>query len=157
MRSTRMLLCAVLQLALGVGCSDTKPPPREAGASKELGTRELGGAQEAGSCAIVGSWKGTVPAGPFAGQTNLWEIKTGGTTRGTIGSTTIDGTWKLAGTTLTVTDTSSTPPTVACPAAQEGSYGVTFTPDCKTMTLKVIADPCDGRKLPLDGFSPTRQ
>ena len=160
----RRILClsSVAALVL-IGCSDdtarkdTGPGRKEAGGDSVL-AMEGGTKKEAGAaCSIVGSWKGAVPAGPYAGQTNVWQLKGDGTSLGTIGTNSVQGTWALAGTTLTVTDTSSVPASVACPAAQQGTYSTSFSTDCNTLTLHALNEPCDGRKVALDGFVPTRQ
>ena len=98
-----------------------------------------------------------VPAGPFAGQTNVWTLAAGGSYASAIGASSLSGTWSLDGTTLTVTDTGSNPTYLACPAGQRGTYRVDFAASCNGITLHAIEEPCDGRRVALDGFAPTRR
>lgn len=131
----------------------TKPRARR---GRDAGTsNESPGASSV--CALAGTWAGRVPAGPFAGQTNVWTLAAGGGYASAIGASSLSGTWSLDGTTLTVTDTASNPPYLACPAGQRGTYRVDFATSCNGITLHALEEPCEGRRVALDGFSPTRR
>lgn len=108
-------------------------------------------------CDLVGTWSGPIPAGPYAGRTNDWTVNRNGTTHSELGTAILDGTWALAGTALTVTDTSSIPAFVACDPGVEGTYEVAFADACTTVSLAVTDDPCAGRRLALDGFVAARR
>ena len=147
-------LLASLLLASLFACSGSDNN-KDAGPTDSGGGGGGGGGSDGGACSLVANWRGTVPAGPFAGQTNNWAVKAGGTTTGVIGTATINGTWALDAGTLSLTDTSSTPPSIACPSAQVGTYTFVFADDCNTVTFHAVSDACDGRRLPLDTFAPT--
>ncbi|MFO0692891.1 MAG: hypothetical protein U0230_26570 [Polyangiales bacterium] len=131
--------------------SATKPRARRA---RDAGTEASSGGA---ACALAGTWAGRVPAGPFAGQTNVWTLAAGGSYASAIGASSLSGTWSLDGTTLTVTDTGSNPTYLACPAGQRGTYRVDFAASCNGITLHALEEPCDGRRVALDGFAPTRR
>lgn len=40
---------------------------------------------------------------------------------------------------------------------EEGKWGTTFSADCKTVTFKLVSDPCKGRATTLDGLTLTRK
>jgi len=105
-----------------------------------------------GACPLAGTWKGPVPGGPFAGQTLTYALQAGGATSGAMGTASVLGTWEWISGVLTVADTSSTPASVACPAGQAGTYSVAFSADCTQATFTATDEPCEGRKVVLDGF-----
>jgi hypothetical protein len=114
-------------------------------------------AVQKGSCPLIGTWSGPVPGGPMAGQTNLWKFQANGITLSTIGSVTINGTWSVTGNTAKLKDTSSNPGYIACPPTDEGTYTLSFSADCNTVTFTKSVEPCPGREVAVDGFSGTRQ
>jgi len=109
------------------------------------------------SCSLTGTWSGVVPGGPMAGQTNLWKFQADGATLATIGSTTINGTYSATGNTAKLKDTSSNPAYIACPPTDEGTYTLSFSADCNTVTFAKSSEPCPGREVAVDGYSGTRQ
>jgi hypothetical protein len=146
MKTQRLILIGLLWVGSGLvpgGCS-------RAEADESTGS-------VSGSCSLTGTWSGKVPAGPMAGQTNLWKIQADGTTLATIGSTIINGTCSVTGNTATLKDTSSKPAYIACPAKVEGTYTLSFSADCRTVTFSKSSEPCPGREVAVDGYSGTRK
>jgi hypothetical protein len=63
----------------------------------------------------------------------------------------------VSGNVVKLKDTSSTPSYVACPGNQEGTYTVTYSPDCKTVTFAKSGEPCPGREVAVARFVGTRK
>ncbi len=163
----RAMLCA-LSIATFVGClpsgvqdggTDTGSDVVDDSGAPDGGTDAASDAVEdtGGSCSLVGTWRGSLPGGAFAGQQITWTFSPGGTTTGTFGTAMLDGTWMVSGTTATVTDTASVPTYVACPATQQGAYTLTFSAGCAMVVWHATSDLCDGRRLAVDTLSVTRQ
>jgi hypothetical protein len=110
-----------------------------------------------GSCSLVGTWRGTIPGGAYAGQAISWTFVNGGAWNGVWGAATVSGTWTATDTTATLIDGASVPAFVACPATQQGAYSLQFNASCAAVTWRATMDVCDGRRLALDTLSLTRQ
>ena len=151
-----LIFVLVSGTALACNCGpENKPDGGAADAGTDAGAD---GGADGGTCSLVGTWRGAVPGGPFAGSQLDWTFSAGGTTLGAIApATTINGTWALAGTTVSLTDTSSTPTTIACPSAQVGTYTVAFSQSCATVSFTLGTEPCAGRQVVVSGFNGTRQ
>ncbi len=108
-------------------------------------------------CDLAGTWRGSVPGGPFAGQSITWTFTAGGSWNSALATATVQGTWVVIGTSVMLTDTASTPASIACPASDQGSYTATFSNACATVQLIATTEPCEGRRVVADTLSMTRQ
>lgn len=108
-------------------------------------------------CNLAGTWRGNVPGGPFAGQSITWTFTAGGTWNSVLGAATVQGTWVVIGASVMLTDTASTPASIACAASDQGSYTATFSNACTTVQLIATTEPCEGRRVVADTLSMTRQ
>lgn len=80
-----------------------------------------------------------------------WAIHPNGTASGMIGNRIpINQTWSLNGTTVTINDVGSN-------CAGAGKYTLTFSSDCKKMTLERQSDACPSRGDCVDGLTSTKQ
>jgi hypothetical protein len=112
----------------------------------------------AAACTFAGAWVAPIRGAGAAGQSITWTINADGTSDSQVGSVgSVKSKWQMSGTTLTMTDVSSTPATMACAADAGGHYSVIFAPDCKTLTLAAQGDECGPRKAGLDQSAFRRQ
>lgn len=162
------LRSSVLVIAALSGCdrSTSRSAPMPPSAQSALATTPPGPSvapatttptnSNSDACSLAGTWRGTIPAGPFGGQSISWTFAPGGAWTGVFGAASLQGSWSQAGLQATLTDASSVPAFVACPPGQQGVYALTFAAGCAALSLRVSSDPCDGRRLAVDALSLTR-
>lgn len=121
--------------------------PSDADAASDLGAST--------TCNLDGTWRGTWVAGPLGGAAFEW-VNVGGSYAVAGGTVSISGTFTVTDDVMTLSDTSSTPPHVACDAGA-GTYALTRSAMCATVAFRALVDPCENRRLALDGASMTRQ
>lgn len=109
------------------------------------------------ACSMIGTWQGTLPGGPLAGQVMTWSIVDSGVSQGSFGVAQVESTVTVEGLQLSIFDHSSTPPQVACPEEQVGRYDLAFGDDCNTVTVTAVEDLCEGRHGSVHAVSLTRQ
>ena len=97
-------------------------------------------------CKLNGSWSLTI-----GGQAAAINLAGGGTYGLSVnGAEPQIGDWSLeGGTTFKITDEQ-------CGTTQ-GSYAATFSADCKTVTMEVKSDGCEGRRNSVDGTTWTKR
>jgi hypothetical protein len=107
-----------------------------------------GGAQP--QCSFVGTWAGTYSCSALNGVSYNWVLRSDGTATGTIGgSSTVEQTWSVSGTTLTIADN-------GC-AGVQGTYTLAYESSCNQATLTRISDTCSMRGDCVNGLHVTRQ
>ncbi len=99
----------------------------------------------------AGTFSGTAPAGgPLAGQPLVLDIAADGTFTRTIAGSIVVGHWSLTAGTFAVQDDETSP--MAYFHDVFGQYALTQGAGCASVSLAAVADPCDPRRLTLDGF-----
>ena len=144
----RLMIAALLSVAL-CACSSGGDSSSTTGSSGATGSSGSSGGTGS-NCAIVGTWQGTYSCSELNGVQYTWDIQDGGTAVGHIGSSsTVDQTWSLSGSTMTIADVNDS-------CTSPGTYTLTFDASCASFDLARISDPCSTRGDCVDGLHVTR-
>jgi hypothetical protein len=101
-----------------------------------------------GTCSLVGGWTGTYPPGPypFSGTPIEFTFAADGTGATHSARADQDIAWTLSGSDFTIHGThGSHGGRFSCKNEDIGKWSASFTPDCNSLTFKLVQDPCKGR------------
>jgi len=139
------------------GQATAAPTPSAAASAAPPSAASSGGG---GKCSLVGTWAGTYPPGPFPFSGTGIELflkddGTGGSKSARANDPAQEYAWKLDGDKFSLKGTMDRPGggRYSCAKGQEGKYIVTFSPDCASITLKLVSDECKGRGRGIDGLT----
>jgi hypothetical protein len=108
----------------------------------------------AGACSIVGDWSGVYPPSSYAFSGTPIEISLAadgtGSTKSVRAETKIA--WHMDGPALAFHGTATTATSgYVCHKEDEGRLSLTYSADCSSVTLGLLADPCVGRGKAANG------
>jgi hypothetical protein len=101
-----------------------------------------------GACSLAGGWTGTYPPGPypFSGTPIEFTFNADGTGMTHSARADQEIAWTLSGTDFTIHGThGSHGGRFSCRNEDIGKWSATFSPDCNSLTFKLVQDPCKGR------------
>ena len=113
-----------------------------------------------GACAFTGVWTGNYPPGPYPFSGTPFEFTFNADGSGVTKSQRADQefAWKVEGSTFSFHGVKvEKGGRFTCSKEEVGKYTFTFTPDCSSVTLKLVQDPCKGRAKMADGASMKRK
>lgn len=113
-----------------------------------------------GACTFTGTWTGNYPPGPYPFSGTQFEFTFNADGTGVTKSQRADQefAWKTEGNVFAIHGVKvEQGGRYTCSKEQVGKWSYTFTPDCNTVTFKVVEDPCVGRAKQADGASMKRK
>jgi hypothetical protein len=157
-------LCHFLVVALPLaGCSrdsassgsaaSSPASPDAAAAATAAASPTAPSAAAHGACTLPGSWTGVYPPGPypFSGQPVGVTFAADGTGNTESARANDKIAWRVDGATFTLHGITESGGRYACRKDQEGKYGISFSPDCASVTFKMTDEPCKGREYAMNG------
>jgi hypothetical protein len=113
-----------------------------------------------GVCAFTGAWTGTYPPGPYPFSGTPFEFNFNADGTGVTKSQRADQefAWKQEAGAFSIHGVKvERGGRFSCSKDETGKYTPTFTPDCGTVTFKLVQDGCKGRSKTMDGASMKRK
>jgi hypothetical protein len=163
-------ILALSAAALLLGCGNKDAPPAPGATTTTAAAPSVKStaasptaaapASPAGACSMVGTWNGVYPPGPypFSGKPITFTFNADGTGFSDSERAHSDVAWKADGRTLTFHGTKpGAGGRYSCRVEDEAKVAVAYGADCKTATVTLVSDPCEGRAHTLNGMTFTRK